>query len=68
MPAPARWITSRGTHLAVLPYEDVRTSAAPAAAVLAFFESAYLAGARRAGWDAERLRSTYARPLALLRP
>jgi hypothetical protein len=64
VPSTARWIPSRGAHLAVLPYEDVRTAADPVAAVLAFLESAYLAGARRAGWDVERLRSTYARPLA----
>ena len=66
VPASARWIASRASHLAVLPYEDVRTDADPAAVVLAFLESAYLAGARRAGWDAERLRSSYARPLALV--
>ena len=63
-PSSALWIPSRGAHLAVLPYEDVRTAADPAAAVLAFLESAYLAGARRAGWDVDRLRSTCARSLA----
>ena len=62
-PTPARWVPSRGAHLAVLPYDDVRAAADPAAAVLAFLESAYCAGARRAGWDSQRLRSAYATPL-----
>jgi hypothetical protein len=62
-PSSAQWIPSRGAHLAVLPYEDVRSAGDPAAAVRVFLESAYLAGARHAGWDVERLRSTYATPL-----
>jgi hypothetical protein len=63
VPAAASWVPSRGGHLAVLPYEDVRTAPDPAADVLAFLDSAYLAGARRAGWDTELLRSAYAPPL-----
>ena len=59
-PSAARWMPRRGSHLAVLPYEDVRTAADPAAAVQAFLSSSYLAGARRAGWDVDRLRSSYA--------
>ena len=55
-PAAARWIDSRGAHLALLPYEDVRTAADPRAVVLDFLESAYVAGARRAGWDLAALR------------
>ena len=53
-PATAHWSTApaatwpccvrRGPH-----------RADPKAAVLAFYESAYLAGARRAGWDIERM-------------
>jgi hypothetical protein len=62
-PNAARWVPSRGAHSAVLPQEDVRAAADQAAAVQAFLETAYLAGARRAGWDVERLRSSYARPL-----
>src|SRR3954453_2114576 len=55
-PAAARWIESRGAHLALLPYADVRTAADPRAVVLDFLESAYVAGARRAGWDLAALR------------
>jgi hypothetical protein len=66
-PGAARWIPSRGAHLAVLAYDDVRTAADPAAAVQAFLDSAYVAGARRAGWDIERLRSSSARPLGYWR-
>ena len=41
-----------GGSLAVLPYDAVRESADPERALLAFYESAYRAGAARAGWDA----------------
>ena len=50
-PPAARWVERRGSHLAVLRYDDVRTLPDPRAAVLDFYESAYQAGARRAGWD-----------------
>lgn len=49
-PPQAVWDTSRGSHLALLYYRDVRTQPDPAATLLAFLESAYVAGARRAGW------------------
>jgi hypothetical protein len=55
-PAGARWVDSRGAHLALLTYEEARTSADPRATVLDFLESAYAAGARRAGWDLGALR------------
>ncbi|MGI5225440.1 DUF5996 family protein [Actinoallomurus sp. CA-142502] len=51
LPASARWIEQRGGHLAVLRYDDARADADPRAAVLSFYESAYQAGAGRAGWD-----------------
>jgi hypothetical protein len=54
-PATARWIEQRGGHLAVLRYDDARAAADPRAAVLDFYESAYQAGARLAGWDVARL-------------
>ncbi|MCX4634223.1 DUF5996 family protein [Streptomyces sp. P9-2B-2] len=54
-PAAAQWADRGGSHLAVLPYDEARTAADPRAAVLGFYESAYQAGARRAGWDSERL-------------
>jgi hypothetical protein len=55
LPGTAQWIAQRGAHLAVLRYDDARSEADPRAAVLAFYESAYQAGARRAGWDIDRL-------------
>lgn len=54
-PAQARWIDSRGAHLAVLRYDDVR-SHDPRSLALRFYESAYQAGASLAGWDLEQLR------------
>ncbi len=54
LPAGARWHERGGSHLAVLPYDRVRTVADPRAAVLDFYEAAYRAGATRAGWDVER--------------
>ena len=55
-PQAARWIESRGAHLAVLPYDAVRTERDPRATALDFYESAYVAAATRAGWDLDRLR------------
>ncbi|MFD7415298.1 DUF5996 family protein [Kitasatospora purpeofusca] len=54
-PAAARWVEANGSHLAVLRYAEARTEADPRAAVLAFYEAAYRAGAVRAGWDVDRL-------------
>jgi hypothetical protein len=54
-PSTARWAEQRGGHLAVLRYDDARAQTDPRAAVLAFYESAYQAGAQRAGWDVARL-------------
>jgi hypothetical protein len=53
-PETASWNENRGSHLAVLRYEDARAQPDPRAAVLDFYQSAYLAGARRAGWDINR--------------
>lgn len=50
-PPAARWVERRGSHLAVLRYDDVRALPDPRAAVLDFYESAYQGGACRAGWD-----------------
>jgi hypothetical protein len=63
-PAEARWVRRGGSHLALLRYDDARASADPRAAVLEFLESAYAAGARRAGWDVDKLRHPRARPIA----
>ena len=54
-PAAATWIEQRGSALALLMYDDVRTEGDPRAALLDFFQSAYEAGARRAGWDRSAL-------------
>ncbi|MCX4469409.1 DUF5996 family protein [Micromonospora sp. NBC_01655] len=59
-PAQAHWVESRGAHLALLTYDDARAAADPRATVLAFLESAYQAGAYRAGWDTSKLRTQYA--------
>ncbi|GAA2361092.1 DUF5996 family protein [Dactylosporangium salmoneum] len=59
-PAQARWVENRGAHLALLTYDDARATADPRATVLAFLESAYRAGARRADWDTNKLRTQYA--------
>ena len=50
-PEPASWVPAGGSNLALLPYDDLRREADPRAALLAFLESAYQAGARAAGWD-----------------
>jgi len=55
-PVPAEWQDANGSHMALLMYEDVRTSANVSDAILEFFESAYQAGAKRAGWDVEQFR------------
>ena len=57
MPDTARWVEQGGSHLAVLLYDDVRTSDDPRRRAMDFLESAYQAGARLAGWDVERLSS-----------
>jgi len=54
-PAAASWAARNGGHLAVVRYDDARAEPDPRAAVLDFYESAYQAGARLAGWDVEGL-------------
>lgn len=53
----AAWLPSRGSHLAVLRYDDARAADDPVATVLGFLDSAYDAGARLTGCDAVRLAS-----------
>lgn len=55
-PGGAVWVESGNGSMALLPYEAVRLSADPDTALLAFLESAYLAGATLAHWDIEGLR------------
>lgn len=54
LPATARWTSRSGSSLAVLRYDDLRATPAPWAAALEFYESAFQAGAARAGWDLNR--------------
>ena len=56
-PETAWWMPRNGSHLAVLDYADTRAANDPRGWVLDFYESAYQAGARLAGWDVERLAS-----------
>ncbi len=54
-PEGAEWTEVSGGHTALLRYDTVRAAADPEAALLAFLDSAYLAGARRAGWEVNAL-------------
>jgi uncharacterized protein DUF5996 len=59
-PLPAgRWVESGSGSLAVLPYEAVRAAADPRRALLGFYQSAYEAGSRLAGWDTVALVSAW---------
>jgi hypothetical protein len=53
------WIPSGNGSLAVLAYESVRTARDPKAALLAFFQSTYEAGARAANWDSSTFQSSW---------
>jgi hypothetical protein len=57
LPESARWLSRGGGHLAVLRYDDARADVDTRATVLAFYESAYQAGALRARWDVAGLAS-----------
>ncbi|MGO4502951.1 MULTISPECIES: DUF5996 family protein [unclassified Dyella] len=48
-PASARWDATMGEF--ILDYDDLRLSKDPDGDLLAFFRTAYNAGAQRAGWD-----------------
>ncbi|WP_435296752.1 DUF5996 family protein [Streptomyces sp. YPW6] len=54
-PAAARWTQTNGSHLALLPYDDVRTAPDASDSILRFYDTAYAAGARLAGWNEDRL-------------
>jgi Family of unknown function (DUF5996) len=58
-PDDAFWAEQGAGSLARLPYEAVRTVADPRAALLAFLESAYEAGADALGWDRDELASAW---------
>jgi Family of unknown function (DUF5996) len=65
-PDDAAWTDYGASLLALLPYEAVRTATDPRAALLAFLESAYEAGAVTAGWDQADLASSWCPPRAEL--
>ncbi len=48
-PPPASWDTKLGEW--ILMYDEVRKAKQPRAALMEFFQTAYEAGAKRAGWD-----------------
>jgi hypothetical protein len=50
-PETADWLAQANGSLAILRYEDVRSSRDPKAALLEFLQSAFEAGASLAGWD-----------------
>ncbi|MEM1013836.1 MAG: DUF5996 family protein [Planctomycetota bacterium] len=50
------WFDVGGSHMARLDYAELRQAEDPRRMLLGFLESAYLAGAKRAGWDVEALR------------
>jgi hypothetical protein len=52
-PSEAFWLPSMSCF--VLPYDAVRSAASPRATLLDFWESAYEAGAKLAGWDRSAL-------------
>lgn len=54
-PTPALWVEKGDTHLAFYPYAAMRAAEDPHQALLAFLESAYAAGGRRAGWPMAEL-------------
>jgi hypothetical protein len=55
-PEKAFWADNNGSHMALLAYDDLRQGEDPTGTLLSFLQSAYLAGASRAGWDIEALR------------
>lgn len=55
-PEAANWTNSNGSPMAVLMYDDIRDKDNPRELLLQFLESAYLAGAKRAGWDVDALK------------
>ena len=64
-PEAARWDEALGEFL--LPYEAVRASADPDAALTAFLQSTYEAAANAAGWDRDALECEIGRP-GVVRP
>jgi hypothetical protein len=51
LPAGASWLERGSSHLAIYPIADAQATSDARTAILAFLETAYQAGAQRAGWD-----------------
>lgn len=58
LPETAEWVEQNGSPMALLMYNDVRNADNPRETLLNFLESAYQAGAKRAGWDTESFKTT----------
>lgn len=56
LPDSASWVSSNGSPMATLMYNELRKESGPRESLLNFLESAYEAGAKLAGWDYEELR------------
>ena len=61
-PQPAHWEQQGSGSIALLPYDAVRTASDPQRMLLAFLQSAYLAGASAAGYDILDLTSSWCPP------
>lgn len=59
LPPTAEWLKRGAGHLAILRYDAARATDQPTETVLGFLESAYEAGATRAGWDIQRLATSH---------
>jgi hypothetical protein len=65
-PEAASWQPAGATsHLAILPYDEVRNSPNPRGTLLDFLQNAYEAGAATAGWDVDGLRSSWCPPVTV---
>ena len=58
-PGAAHWVQQGSGSIALLPYETVRNAADPERVLLAFLQSAYLAGATTSGYDTGDLTSSW---------
>ncbi len=56
IPESAQWIINNDTPMAILTYADLQNREDPGETLLNFLESAYQAGARKAGWDIEHFK------------
>lgn len=54
-PDSAVWVDANGSAMAILKYGDLQKAMDPRGALLNFLESAYQAGAKKAGWDIDKL-------------